>query len=303
MAKNLFVDTDNNRLLAGPLTTQIATRPIFYGATAETVTVDLIERDSLQNLLNLAQPSGTTVALRVGVPGNVISVPSLSAISQAGITATATCSLFSTTTALGTASLYSGVTATATASLFGNITALATAVVTRGTACTLSLTVASVRLPIIAFGAVSAGQKIYSSISYSYGGVDALEQSLNPHYQNTNPLPTFSTIDFAYSLYLSDSFDHNTGGPIVVTSPAPSLVVTGSSFDPYDPQGNSPDWLILKSPAWFWEPFQQGLIPSSWVVLLRRILVENCKAPTSPAWARRRRFLPQNKARWNLWTL
>lgn len=237
MAKNLFVDTDNNRLLAGPLTTQIATRPIFYGATAETVTVDLIERDSLQNLLNLAQPSGTTVALRVGVPGNVISVPSLSAISQAGITATATCSLFSTTTALGTASLYSGVTATATASLFGNITALATAVVTRGTACTLSLTVASVRLPIIAFGAVSAGQKIYSSISYSYGGVDALEQSLNPHYQNTNPLPTFSTIDFAYSLYLSDSFDHNTGGPIVVTSPAPSLVVTGSSFDPYDPPG------------------------------------------------------------------
>lgn len=165
MAKNLFVDTDNNRLLAGSLTTQIATRPVFYGATAETVTVDLIERDSLQNLLNLAQPSGTTVALRVGVPGNVISVPSLSAISQAGITATATCSLFSTTTALGTASLYSGVTATATASLFGNITALATAVVTQGTACTLSLTVASVILPHLAMGVVSSGQNLTSVVS------------------------------------------------------------------------------------------------------------------------------------------
>lgn len=155
MAKNLYVDTDNNRLIAGPLTTQLAARQVFYGGNTETVTVDLIQRDALGNLLNLAQASGTTVALLLGTPSTVISVPSLGVSSQAGITATATCSLFSTATATATANLYTGVTATATASLFGNITALATASVTRGTACTLSLTVASVRTPAIQVGTVT----------------------------------------------------------------------------------------------------------------------------------------------------
>lgn len=170
MAKTLYVDTDNNRLLAGPLTTQLATRQVFYGGNTETVTVDLIQRDSLGNLGNLTPAAGTTVALLVGVPGNVISVPSLGLTTQAGITATATCSLFSTITATATAGLYTGVTATGTASLFGNITALATAAVTRGTACTLSLTVASVvSLPLLAIGVVSIGQNIQNVTSVGPG--------------------------------------------------------------------------------------------------------------------------------------
>jgi len=155
--KSLYVDLDNNKLLGGPLTTLIASQPVFYSGNTETINVDLIQRDSNFNLLNYAPAAGTTVSMVVGIPGTVISIPAMTRTTQAGITATATASLYSAITATGTATKYSTVTATVTASLFGNITAQASAVITRGTACTLSLTVVSVKAPVFSIGVVSVG--------------------------------------------------------------------------------------------------------------------------------------------------
>jgi hypothetical protein len=155
--KSLYVDLDNNKLLAGPLNTLIASQQVFYSGNTETINIDLIQRDSNSNLLNYTPATGTTVSMVVGVPGTVVSIPAMTRTTQAGVTATATASLYSAITATGTATKYSTVTATVTASLFGNIRAQATAVVTRGTACTLSMTVVSVKAPIFSIGVVSVG--------------------------------------------------------------------------------------------------------------------------------------------------
>jgi len=148
--KSLYVDLDNNKLLAGSLSTQIASQQVFYSGNTETVTVDIIQRDSNQNLLNYVPSTGTTVSMVVGVPGNVVSIPSMTRSTQAGITGTATASLYAAVTATGTVAKYSVATATVTASLYGNITAQATSTVTRGTACTISLSVVSVVYPTVA---------------------------------------------------------------------------------------------------------------------------------------------------------
>jgi len=163
--KSLYVDLDNNKLLGGPLTTLIASREVFYSGNTETINVDLIQRDSNSALLNYAPATGTTLSMVVGIPGTVISIPAMIRTTQAGITATATASLFSAVTATATVAKYSTVTATVTASLFGNITAQATAVVTRGTACTLSMTTVTVRTPSFQIGFVSRGSAATASIS------------------------------------------------------------------------------------------------------------------------------------------
>jgi hypothetical protein len=163
--KSLYVDLDNNKLLAGSLNPLIASQQVFYSGNTETVTVDLIQRDSNFNLLNYVPSTGTTVSMVVGVPGNVVSIPAMTRSTQAGITGTATASLYSAITAIGTVSKYSAVTATVTASLYGNITAQAVAVVTRGTACTLSISVSSVIYPAVTFGVVSSGSAVSASAS------------------------------------------------------------------------------------------------------------------------------------------
>ncbi|NBW14649.1 MAG: hypothetical protein EBR82_42285, partial [Caulobacteraceae bacterium] len=154
----LFPDLDNNALLSGPLTTQVAARPSFYSGNNVAVTVDMVQRDSLLALQNYVPATTATVSLLLGSAATVVSIPALTRTQEAGETASATAVLYSTATATATAGLYSGVTATGTAQLFGNTTALATATITRGTSCTLSLTVASVRTPKLMFGTVSAGE-------------------------------------------------------------------------------------------------------------------------------------------------
>jgi len=163
--KSLYVDLDNNKLLAGSLNTQIASQQVFYSGNTETISVDFVQRDSNSNLLNYAPATGTTISMVVGIPGSVVSIPAMTRSTQAGITGTATASLYSAITATGTASKYSGVTATVTASLYGNITALASATITRGTACTLSLSVASVIYPLLQVRAVTSGQNIPATTS------------------------------------------------------------------------------------------------------------------------------------------
>jgi len=163
--KSLYVDLDNNKLLAGSLNPLIASQQVFYSGNTETISVDFVQRDTNSNLLNYAPATGTTISMVVGIPGSVVSIPAMTRSTQAGITGTATASLYSAITATGTASKYSGVTATVTASLYGNITALASATITRGTACTLSLSVASVIYPLLQVRAVSVGQNIAATTS------------------------------------------------------------------------------------------------------------------------------------------
>jgi hypothetical protein len=161
--KSLYVDLDYNKLLAGPLNPLIATQQVFYLGNTETISVDFVQRDTNSNILNYVPATGTTISMVVGIPGSVVSIPAMTRSTQAGITGTATASLYSAITATGTASKYSGVTATVTASLYGNITALASATITRGTACTLSLSVASVIYPLLQVRAVSDGQNVAAS--------------------------------------------------------------------------------------------------------------------------------------------
>lgn len=163
--KSLYVDLDNNKLLAGPLNPLIASQQVFYSGNTETVTVDLIQRDSNFNLLNYEPSTGTTISMVVGIPGSVVSIPAMTRSTQAGITGTATASLYSAITATGTVSKYSVATATVTASLYGNITAQATAVMTRGTACTLSLSVVTAKTPEFRIGFVSRATAATASIS------------------------------------------------------------------------------------------------------------------------------------------
>jgi hypothetical protein len=163
--KSLYVDLDNNKLLAGSLNPLIASQQVFYSGNTETVTVDLIQRDSNFNLLNYVPSTGTTVSMVVGVPGNVVSIPAMTRSTQAGITGTATASLYSAITAIGTVSKYSAVTATVTASLYGNITAQATAVMTRGSACTLSVSVASVVYPILQARRIGGGNGASATVA------------------------------------------------------------------------------------------------------------------------------------------
>ncbi|NBO26497.1 MAG: hypothetical protein EBU96_06845 [Actinobacteria bacterium] len=160
-----YADLDNNKLLTGPLSTQIASRPTFYSGNTVPVSVDLIQRDTLQNLQNYIPATGTTISLLLGSATTVISVPALTQASEAGITATATCSLYSTATATGTVAKYSVVTATVTASLYGNTAAQAIAVMTRGTACTLSLAVVTAKTPEFRIGFVSRATAATASIS------------------------------------------------------------------------------------------------------------------------------------------
>jgi hypothetical protein len=175
-----YADLDNNKLLTGPLSTQIASRPTFYSGNTVPVSVDLIQRDTLQNLQNYIPATGTTISLLLGSATTVISVPSLTQTSEAGITATATCSLYSTATATGTVAKYSVVTATVTASLYGNITAQAIAVMTRGTACTLSLTVVTAKTPEFRIGFVSKATAATASISTT-----SVSNYANPFKSNT----------------------------------------------------------------------------------------------------------------------
>jgi len=167
--KSLYVDLDNNKLLAGSLNPLIASQQVFYSGNTETISVDFVQRDTNSNLLNYAPATGTTISMVVGIPGSVVSIPAMTRSTQAGITGTATASLYSAITATGTASKYSAVTATVTASLHGNITALASATITRGTACTLSLSVASVIYPLLQIRAVTSGQNIAATTSTAAG--------------------------------------------------------------------------------------------------------------------------------------
>ena len=181
-----YADLDNNRLLAGPITTQIAPQPSFYSGNTVSVGVDMIQRDTLQNLQNYAPATGTTVSLILGSSTTVISVPALVRTNESGISATATCSLYSTITATATASLWSVVTAAVTASLFGNITAKAAATVTRGSVCTLSLSVVSVRTPSISYWAVTSA---YEDLATTAGLSQLQLYTINPVYR---PVASFT---------------------------------------------------------------------------------------------------------------
>ncbi len=163
--KSLNVDLDYNKLLAGPLNPLIASQQVFYSGNTETISVDFVQRDSNSNLLNYVPATGTTISMVVGVPGTVVSIPAMTRSTQAGVTGTATASLYSAITAAGTVSKYSAVTATVTASLYGNITAQAVAVITQGTTCTLSLSVGSVMYPAVTFSVVSSGSAVSASAS------------------------------------------------------------------------------------------------------------------------------------------
>lgn len=198
MAKSLYCDLDNNKFLSGSLTTEIASTPVFYSGNTETVTVDLIQRDSSNNLRNISVPSTTTVSLLVGTGSSVISVPALLPVVQTGVTATATCSLYPTIKATGTAALHTGVTAVATASLYGNIRAMASAVITRGTVCTLSLTVVSAITPVINKYQSTSGNNLdyISTIEKDYYGI-----SNTNGYGGVNGRVYFEITDPGYGFY------------------------------------------------------------------------------------------------------
>jgi len=108
-----YVDLDNNRLVTGSQSTQLAPTPKLYQGDKPTLDVELLTRTN--GVLGYYTSSASAINVRVGTVGG-------SAVASALTFSTLTLSA----TATATAGLASPVTATGTATLLGSITATAT---------------------------------------------------------------------------------------------------------------------------------------------------------------------------------
>ena len=124
-----YVDLDNNRLLAGPSTTQLAPTPRLYQGDKPTVDLELLTRTN--GVLGYYTSSASAIHVRVGTLGGtaVASALTLSTVTLSA-TATATAGLLSPVTATAIVSMLGSVTATATAGVNSPVDGLITATVT-----------------------------------------------------------------------------------------------------------------------------------------------------------------------------
>ena len=120
-----YVDLDNNRLVTGPQSTQLAPTPRLYQGDKPTLDVELLTRTN--GVLGYYTSTASALNVRVGTLGG-------SAVASALTLSTVTLSL----TATATAGVASPVTATGTATLLGSITATATAGVNSPTVITIT---------------------------------------------------------------------------------------------------------------------------------------------------------------------
>jgi hypothetical protein len=109
-----YVDLDNNRLVTGPQSTQLAPTPRLYQGDKPTLDVELLTRTN--GVLGYYTSTASALNVRVGTLGGsaVASALTLSTVTLSA-TATATAGLTSPVTATGTATLLGSITATATA--------------------------------------------------------------------------------------------------------------------------------------------------------------------------------------------
>ncbi|NDD53080.1 hypothetical protein EBZ39_04235 [bacterium] len=123
-----YVDLDNNRLVTGPQSTQLASTPKLYQGDKPVLDVELLTRTN--GVLGYYTSTASAINARVGTLGG-------SAVASALTLSTVTLSI----TATATAGLASPITATGTATLLGSITATATAGVNNPSVITITPTV------------------------------------------------------------------------------------------------------------------------------------------------------------------
>jgi hypothetical protein len=131
-----YVDLDNNRLVTGSQSTQLAPTPKLYQGDKPTLDVELLTRTN--GVLGYYTSSASAINVRVGTVGG-------SAVASALTFSTLTLSA----TATATAGLVSPVTATGTATLLGSSTASVTAVMNSPATGSLVVTFSQVQMPEI----------------------------------------------------------------------------------------------------------------------------------------------------------
>jgi len=131
-----YVDLDNNRLVTGSQSTQLAPTPKLYQGDKPTLDVELLTRTN--GVLGYYTSSASAINVRVGTVGG-------SAVASALTFSTLTLSA----TATATAGLASPVTATGTATLLGSITATATVGVNSPVTGSIFANFSQVQLPTV----------------------------------------------------------------------------------------------------------------------------------------------------------
>ena len=122
----LYVDLDNNKLITGSSSTQIAPRPSLYQGDKPTLELELITRST--GVMAQYTSAASAVNVRIGALGSasVASVLSLSVVTLSA-NATASVGITSSVTATALATMLGSITATATASMNSPITGSITA--------------------------------------------------------------------------------------------------------------------------------------------------------------------------------
>lgn len=124
-----YVDLDNNKLLTGPATTQLAPTPRLYQGDKPTLDVELVTRTN--GVLGYYTSTASAINVRVGTLGGsaVASALTLSTVTLSA-TATATAGITAPVTATAIVSMLGSVTATATVGVNSPVDGLITATVT-----------------------------------------------------------------------------------------------------------------------------------------------------------------------------
>jgi len=131
-----YVDLDNNKLITGSSSTQIAPTPSLYQGDKPTLELELITRTT--GVMAQYTSAASAVNVRIGALGSS-SVASALTLSVVTLSATAT----------ATAGITSPVTATGLASMLGSITATATAGLNSTTTGSITANFSQVQLPSI----------------------------------------------------------------------------------------------------------------------------------------------------------
>jgi len=133
---HFYVDLDNNKLITGSSSTQIAPTPSLYQGDKPTLELELITRTT--GVMAQYTSAASAVNVRIGALGSS-SVASALTLSVVTLSATAT----------ATAGITSPVTATGLASMLGSITATATAGLNSPTTGSITANFSQVQLPSV----------------------------------------------------------------------------------------------------------------------------------------------------------
>lgn len=122
----LYIDLDNNKLVTGPNSTQIAIVPTLYQGDSPNLEIELLQRKD--GALSHYTSTASALNVRIGALGgsSIASALSLSAVTLS-INATATAGILSAVTATGVIQMLGSTQATATASLNSPVTGSITA--------------------------------------------------------------------------------------------------------------------------------------------------------------------------------